>query len=586
MFSRTCCRMTLAVMLIAGVALTAGAQVFVVPDGAGAMDGSSWDNAFASIQEALDAAAAADTAVWVAEGTYIITETIFWPDGVEAYGGFPVDGDMDSRNPWEYETVLQAQDIGGEGVQEGSVIVADVLGSTGNRLDGFTITGASSDRGAVLICEDGETESTEMTIANCIFIDNVAGMGGAITADSDGIAHIENCYFINNTGVALGGAVLFRHRTGGSVINSVFVGNSSGDAWGAGGALFSDVGGIPVEYCTFYNNTATEGGDHGDYIIRGGGLEVSNIIVFGNSPSSYEPDLGNSVVDEDPLFVDAEGLDLRVQEGSPAIGMGTNPPATDIRWMPRPEENATVGAYEFAEPVPVPDVVGMSQEDAEQAIIDAGLVVGEITGVYVADVPEGDVVSQDPAADETLPPDSPVNLVVSLGPPATVPDVVGMSEADAVQAIEDADLVAQISIAYVHDVDEGDVISQDPAGGDTMDPGSTVQVVVSGGPPVTVPSFDNFYDVEQSPEDVQAALEAAGLTVVLVGGYSEEIPEGSVIGIMPVSGSEVPPGSTVEVIVSQGPPPPLPVSWLVLMIALLAVIVTVWGGRTLYHRAR
>ena len=583
MISRTATRIALAAVLMAGIGLTAGAQVYVVPGGAGDMDGSSWDNAFASIQEALDAAADADADVWVGAGTYVVTENIFWPDGVEAYGGFPENGDWEDRNPWVFETVLEAEDIGGEGVHAGAVIVMEVEGSTGNRLDGFTITGASSDRGAVLVGEDADddTDSVEATIANCIFIGNSAGMGAAVTADEDAILHIENSYFIDNSAVALGGAVLYRHRTSGSIVNSVFMGNSSGGDWGGGGAIFSDVPDVTIDYCTFYDNSVEDD----ESIIRFGDLSVSNIIFWGNTPNNAEPELVNSLVDEDPLFVDAEAGNLRVQEGSPAIGIGTDPPATDIAGMARPAEDATVGAYEYVDPITVPDVVGDSEEDAIAALEGVDLVVRETTGVYVEDVPEGHIVSQDPEAGASVDPGTAIDLVVSLGPPATVPDVVGMDETDAIQAIEDEGLAADVSIDYVHDVDEGLVISQAPAGGDTLDPGSTVQVVVSGGPPATVPTFDDFYEVEQSPEDVQAAIDAAGLSYVIVDGYSEEVPEGSVVGISPVSGTDLPPGSTVEIIVSQGPPPPLPVSWLVLMIALLAVIVTVWGGKTLYSKS-
>ena len=47
--------------------------------------------------------------------------------------------------------------------------------------------------------------------------------------------------------------------------------------------------------------------------------------------------------------------------------------------------------------VTVPDVVGLSQADAEAAIVAANLTVGTVThGRTSATVPAGDVISQDP----------------------------------------------------------------------------------------------------------------------------------------------------------------------------------------------
>ena len=49
--------------------------------------------------------------------------------------------------------------------------------------------------------------------------------------------------------------------------------------------------------------------------------------------------------------------------------------------------------------VTVPDVVGLSQADAEAAIVAANLTVGTVThGRTSATVPAGEVISQDPVA--------------------------------------------------------------------------------------------------------------------------------------------------------------------------------------------
>ena len=65
--------------------------------------------------------------------------------------------------------------------------------------------------------------------------------------------------------------------------------------------------------------------------------------------------------------------------------------------------------------VPVPDVVGLVQNIAEQAIEDAGLVVGNVTTQTSETVPTGTVISQDPVATTDVNPGTEVNLVVSEG---------------------------------------------------------------------------------------------------------------------------------------------------------------------------
>jgi beta-lactam-binding protein with PASTA domain len=67
-------------------------------------------------------------------------------------------------------------------------------------------------------------------------------------------------------------------------------------------------------------------------------------------------------------------------------------------------------------PVQVPNIVGMTQADAQSAITSAGLVVGTIDQASSSTVPQGSVISQTPAAATSVARGSAVNLVVSTGP--------------------------------------------------------------------------------------------------------------------------------------------------------------------------
>jgi beta-lactam-binding protein with PASTA domain len=98
----------------------------------------------------------------------------------------------------------------------------------------------------------------------------------------------------------------------------------------------------------------------------------------------------------------------------------------------------------------VPNVVGLTQANAEAAIVAAGLVVGTVTTAYDALVLAGNVISQNPAGGGSAQPGTAVDLVVSLGvQPVGVPSVVGLSQANAEAAIVTAGLVVgTVTTAY------------------------------------------------------------------------------------------------------------------------------------------
>jgi beta-lactam-binding protein with PASTA domain len=160
-------------------------------------------------------------------------------------------------------------------------------------------------------------------------------------------------------------------------------------------------------------------------------------------------------------------------------------------------------------PATVPDVVGLAQAAAETAITDARLTVGTVTQETSDTVPVGAVISQNPVAGTTVAAGSAVALAVSLGPAATVPDVVGLAQAAAETAITDVGLtVGAVTQETSDTVPAGAVISQNPVAGTTVAVGSAVALVVSLGPPVTVPDV-----VGLAQAAAQTAITDAGLAV-------------------------------------------------------------------------
>ncbi len=201
---------------------------------------------------------------------------------------------------------------------------------------------------------------------------------------------------------------------------------------------------------------------------------------------------------------------------------------------------------------PAPNVIGQSQADAEAAIVSAGFVVGTITEQLSSTVPQGTVINQSPGAGSLLLSGATISLVVSLGPPqVTVPDVVGLQQLQAEAAISAAELaVGVITTQNSLVVPAGEVISQDPAGGTTVNSASPVNLVVSLGPvQVSVPDV-----VGQSQANAQAAITAANLTVGAVTQQNSlTVPAGDVISQNPAGGTTVDEQSAVSFVVSLGP---------------------------------
>ena len=135
-------------------------------------------------------------------------------------------------------------------------------------------------------------------------------------------------------------------------------------------------------------------------------------------------------------------------------------------------------------PVPVPDVTGKTLPKARDQLRDAGLHVGKVKKEYDERIDEGLVVRQSVDGDAEAPIGSDIDLVISKGPtPVPVPKVVGLEQSDATAALEGEGFIVSVSEEFSERVDKGVVISQTPARGTDYQPGNSVSIVVSKGPP-------------------------------------------------------------------------------------------------------
>ena len=198
--------------------------------------------------------------------------------------------------------------------------------------------------------------------------------------------------------------------------------------------------------------------------------------------------------------------------------------------------------------VTLPNVEGLTQDAATTVITAAKLMVGTVTQQSSNTVAAGNVIGQDPANGSSAAQGSPVNLVISSGPQiVTVPNVEGLTDA-ATTAIVGAKLtVGTVTQQSSNTVAAGNVISQDPASGNSVAQGSPVNLVISSGPQmVAVPN------VEGLPQDAAtAAITGAKLTVGSVTQQtSDTVGTGKVISQDPTSVAQ---GTPVDLVISSGP---------------------------------
>jgi hypothetical protein len=309
--------------------------IYVDANATGANDGSSWEDAYKYLQDALTEAGSGDS-IWVAQGTYRpdeytsypggtnIRDETFWLNGVAIYGGFPAGGGQwESRNSSTYKTILSG-DIGvpDDNSDNSYSVVMSIDVGPNTILDGFTITAGNASGSNQ--CSGGGmyNYNSELTLTNCTFSGNSASEGGGGMYNyyySD--PNIVNCTFSGNSAYD-GGGMCNYDQSSPTVTNCTFIGNSADYGWGGG---MSNVGSSPnVTNCILWGNTAPAGAQ-----IYNDGTS-SPTVGFSDVQGGWA---GTGNIDADPLFVDANGPDdiigteddnLRLSPGSPCIDKGNN----------------------------------------------------------------------------------------------------------------------------------------------------------------------------------------------------------------------------------------------------------------------
>ena len=201
-----------------------------------------------------------------------------------------------------------------------------------------------------------------------------------------------------------------------------------------------------------------------------------------------------------------------------------------------------------SESVAIPQVEGMTADQAQKMLEDAGFVVDRRDEPH-PDIPRNFVIGTEPTFGSGLPEGSTVVLKVSSGREITdVPDVRDKPAEEARRLLEEAGLQVDpvLREEASPDIQRGHVIDQSPSAGAQVSKGTRVNLTVSSGPETrTVPDVTG-----QNLESARATLESADFVVQVTEIDSTE-PQGRVLEV-PQAGERLATGSTVEVRVSRG----------------------------------
>ena len=200
--------------------------------------------------------------------------------------------------------------------------------------------------------------------------------------------------------------------------------------------------------------------------------------------------------------------------------------------------------------VEVPNVVGMTKEDAIKALNKLGLGYKAVTQSSDT-VAEDCVISQGNVGGSKVEKNSQIVLTISSGKEnkeVSVPNVKGRSEQEARELIEAANLVASVDYEYSDTVDAGNVIKYSPSG--SVSEGSTVTISVSRGKKVTNVTVPNVLGMSESL--ASQTLDSANLKVTVKYETSSKAEYGTVTSQTPYSaGDSVPSGTTITIYVSH-----------------------------------
>jgi len=232
-----------------------------------------------------------------------------------------------------------------------------------------------------------------------------------------------------------------------------------------------------------------------------------------------------------------------------------NPNGTNIEASISPSPSITQGPTQEPTGVmyTVPDVIGLTQEDAESSIrAKAEKADVRFTEEFSDTFETGKVMAQYPQAGNEVEETSVVILTISLGAESfEVPNVYGLTEVQADKKLNELGLKLLHEYAASDEIESGRVVSTNPERQTPVVSGDTITIVVSTGPENVQATVPNLIGLTEA--DATKALTTAGLVKGSVSyEASDTYSKGQVTYQSNTSGQKVDSGTVIDIIVSSG----------------------------------
>lgn len=215
----------------------------------------------------------------------------------------------------------------------------------------------------------------------------------------------------------------------------------------------------------------------------------------------------------------------------------------------------TVGISNATRPkdVGIPNLVGKTVDEAKDILKQNKLNYVEESQEYSADVPEGQIISQNPPYVEgrRIKEKTDVKVVISKGTETTtIPKLKGLTKEEAQEAADDAKIKLDFQEETSKTVEAGVIIKQEKSEGDTVTVGDTVKVYISVGTGIKQVKVVSV--VGQDEETAKQTLEGLGLVIEKVN-YSKDKSQtnGVVIEQSVTAGTTVDEGSKITLTVNK-----------------------------------
>lgn len=206
----------------------------------------------------------------------------------------------------------------------------------------------------------------------------------------------------------------------------------------------------------------------------------------------------------------------------------------------------------FGEQKEVPDLSGMTSEQAEKTAEDAGFKIREGKAVYNSDVAKDRVAEQDPEAGTKAKKGSTITVNMSKGSKeGTVPNIVGKNYHGIEKSLKKNGYKLGVVKEVTSTEKEGTILTQDPPAGAEASKGTKINITVSDGKGKeqgTVPSLTG-----KTLEQAKSAIVAAGFKVGNISYNNSDIyGNGYVMYQQYGANTQLDRGSTIDIEVSKG----------------------------------